>query len=91
MKYIFEDGNPVGKLPINQLHICFYDGTVQKDGKCFDETFISPEDFDAKDLTYIETEEEKMEVDKDHSRVFVHMVNGDCYELVLKKVDKKNL
>lgn len=86
MKYIFTDGNLVGEYPVERIQHCWYDGTVRRDGCCFDERFIDPKDFDYLDLSYIETEEERRKQGIDHSRMFVTMKNGERYELILRKV-----
>ena len=84
MNYIFKDGNEWGIFPIEKFQVCFYD--MIKDGKCFDENFIYPKEFSVEDLIYIDTEEN--EKDFDRSRVFVHHLNGDIYELKLHKLSK---
>lgn len=82
MKYIFEEGREVGKLPIKNIQIAFYD--MERDGKGFDECFIEPQDFDVHDLMYVCTEDN--DDDSCKVRVFVYLLDGRRYELLLKKV-----
>ena len=86
MKYIF-DGEFQGTYPVECFQVCLYDGM---DGGCYDEYCIKPEDFSCHDLSSVETEEEQAEKG-DHSRLFVHMKNGDTYELELRKLSKKQV
>ena len=90
--YRFEEGNPKGILRIKSLQVAWYD--IERNGDCFDESFIFPSE-DIKDtfhslgmmLTYVEIEEDANKIDR--SRVFVHMDNGDMYELKMKKLSKE--
>ena len=84
MKYIFNNNEIKGQLPIDTIQIAFYDMT--RDGGCFDESFINPNDFNVHYLTYIDTEENKD--DNDRTRIFINMINGKTYELIAKEVDK---
>ena len=56
---------------------------MHKNGDCFDEDFVSPDDV-ARVMPYVETVEDKN--NSDRSRVFVHFDNNDIYELKLEKL-----
>ena len=69
---------------------------MEQNGDCFDEDFVLPKDNDAKTLEsigmilpYVETVEDVNKTDR--SRVFVHMNNGDVYELKMEKLSKEQL
>ena len=88
LKYIFDKNDPNyprGKFPIDHFQLCWYD--MEKNQKCFDEDIIKPNEFKVNFYTYIDTDEN--EGDSDRSRVFVHHVNGDIYELRLHKLTKE--
>lgn len=89
MKYIFNEKsnfqNQIGKYPIDYFHICWYD--MEKGGDCYDEDDISPTTFGPSMFTYIDTEDNKD--DSDRSRIFVHHINGDIYELCLHKLTEE--
>ena len=89
MKYIFEEksNSPTqkGKLPIDYFQICWYD--MDKNQQCFDEDIIEPGVFNSNCLTYIDTDEN--EGDSDRTRIFVHHINKDVYELCLHKLTEE--
>ena len=67
---------------------------MEQNGDCFDEDFVLPKDNEIKTLEsigtilpYIETVEDENKTDR--SRVFVHMDNGDVYELKMEKLSKE--
>lgn len=74
--------NNNGKCRVKNLQVCWYD-MDRGSGDCFDESFYKPEDCDVA-LEYVETIEEENWCDR--RRVFVHMDNGDVYELLMKKL-----
>lgn len=76
----------MGKFPIDSIQLCWYDMNDENQG-CYDEDTIIPDLFKGNCLTYIDTEEN--EGDSDRSRVFVHHINGDVYELRLHKLTKE--
>ena len=94
MWWKFKKGEPKGKLRIKRLQVCWYD--MENDGRCFDESFIE-NDGDEKDLlnklglwtTYVDMNDESDKNKKDRSRVFVHMDNGEVYELVMNKLSSE--
>lgn len=83
MLYRFEKGNPKGICRVKGVQIAWYD--MEHAGDCFDEDFTSISLPAEHILAYVETEEDKNK--KERSRVFVHMDDGDIYELTMKKVD----
>lgn len=89
MKYIFNEKSEskyqMGKFPIDYIQLCWYD--MEKGQKCYDEDTITPDIFKANFLTYIDTEEN--ENDSDRTRIFVHHINGDVYELCLHKLTEE--
>lgn len=89
MKYIFRDNNllSLGEIPIKNIQIAYYD--MEKGGKCFDEYYITPEEFNAHELMYISTDEDENDVKK--TKVFVHHMNGSIYELQLKKLTEQEI
>lgn len=84
MWYKFEKDNPVGICRVKNLQVAFYD--MERGGDCFDESFYSPKN-SGEALEYVETVEEENWCDR--RRVFVHMDNGDVYELLMKKLSKE--
>jgi len=70
-----------GKCRVKELQVAFYD--TERNGSCFDESFYSPGDSNYA-LEYVETVEEETWCDR--RRVFVHMNNGDMYELSMRKL-----
>jgi len=88
VKYIFKekDDSPtqIGEMPIDYFQLCWYD--MSKDQSCYDEDYITPRQFNIKLLTYIDTEEDKNDLDR--TRLFLHHKDGDIYELCLHKIDK---
>lgn len=82
MWYRFEEDNPIGIPRIKDYQVAFYD--MERDGRCFDETFFRPDEID-KAITYVETIEDLG--NSDRCRIFVHFDNGDEYELKLEKVN----
>ena len=94
MWYRFEKGESKGKLRVEKVQVAWYD--MEQNGDCFDEDFVLPKDNDAKTLEsigmilpYVETVEDVNKTDR--SRVFVHMDNGDIYELKMEKLSKEQL
>ena len=87
MKYIFRDNELLGKLPIKNFQIIIYN--MEKGGKCFDEYYIDPDEFNAYDLMCIATDEDKDDAKK--SKVFLHHINGSIYELQLKKLTEQEI
>ena len=85
MWYRFEEGNPVGIPRIKNYQVAFYD--VNRNYKCFDESFFEPNEIDNA-ITYVETEEDENAPDN-RCRVFAHFDNGDMYELKLEKIGNK--
>ena len=90
MKYIFKEKSnskyQKGENPIDYMHISWYD--MNKNNKCYDEDWFDPKIFKSHDfMTYIDTEDN--EGDSDRTRVFVHLKNGDIYELCLHKLTKE--
>ena len=86
MWHRFEKNNPKGICRVKQFQIAWYD--MQQNGDCFDEDFVAPDGID-RVIPYVETVED--ENNSDRSRVFVHMDNGDVYELKMEKLSKEQL
>lgn len=91
MWFKFKKGKSNGELRVKQAQVCWYDMT--QNGDCFDESWIIPKNNDIKTLEnighilpYVETSEDESK--QDRSRVFVHMDNGDVYELLMNKLSK---
>ena len=84
MWYRFEEGNPVCR--VKQFHIAWYN--MVRNGDCFDEDFVPPNGID-RVIPFVETVED--DTHQDRSRVFVHMDNGDVYELKMEKLSKEEL
>lgn len=84
MWYKFDKDNPKGICRVKHFQIAWYD--MERNGSCFDEDFISPDAIN-RVLPYVETVEDKNKCDR--SRVFVHMDNGDVYELLMKKLSEE--
>ena len=89
--YRFFKDKVKGQLRIDRAQVALYD--MERDGDCFDESFIVHKGDDVKTLqdigmwlTYIELDENADKCDK--SRVFIHMDDGERYELKLVKLDK---
>lgn len=90
--YKFKEGEIKGKLRVERAQVAWYD--MERNGDCFDENWIVHKGDDVEMLqsigkyllTYIELDENADKCDK--SRVFIHMDNGDEYELLAKKIDK---
>ena len=81
-----------GQLKVDRAQVCFYDMT--RGGSCFDESFVVPDGDDRKALqqigmmlTYIELDPNANKRDK--SRVFIHMDDGEVYELQMRKLSKE--
>ena len=89
--YRFFKDKVKGQLKIDRAQVAWYD--MERGGSCFDESWIVHKGDDVKTLkdigmwlTYVELDEN---VDKcDKSRVFIHMDDGELYELKLVKLDK---
>ena len=86
MWYRFEKWNPKGICRVKQFQIAWYD--MELNGDCFDEDFVAPDGINQV-IPYVETVED--ENNSDRSRVFVHMDNGDIYELKMEKLSKEQL
>ena len=86
MWYRFEKGNPKGICRVKHFQIAWYD--MEQNGDCFDEDFIMSDGIE-RVIPYVETIED--ENNSDRSRVFVHMDNGDVYELKMEKLSKEQL
>ena len=94
MWYKFKKGLSKGILRIKRLQVAWYD--MENDGSCFDESWIENKEDNDKIyekmglyLTYVDMNEEADKQKRDRSRVFVHMDNGDVYELKMKKLSKE--
>lgn len=92
MWYRFKKGESKGKLRVKRVQVAWYD--MEQNGNCFDEDFVLPKDNEIKTLEsigtilpYVETVEDENKTDR--SRVFVHMDNGDVYELKMEKLSKE--
>jgi len=89
MKYLFKErsnsSTQKGEIPIDFLQLCWYD--MNKDGKCYDEDYISPREFNIKHLMYIDTKEEEGCSEK--IRLFVHHKQDGMYELCLHKLTQE--
>lgn len=71
---------------IKEYKVAWYD--MEHGGKCFDESSYSPEKIN--EVIYdVETDDDKNHCDR--TRVFVHMDDGDVYELLMKKLSEKQL
>ena len=94
MWWKFKKGEPKGKLRVNRVQVAWYD--MENNGDCFDESFIT-NNGDEKDLlnrlglytTYVDMNEDSDKKKTDRSRVFIYMDNSDCYELQMRKLNKK--
>ena len=84
MWYRFEEGNPFGIPRLDHFQVAWYD--MERDGKCFDESFYDENEVDHV-IPYVETIEDINNADR--SRVFVHFDNGDIYELKMEKLTKE--
>ena len=89
MWYKFIKGEPLGKLKVNRVQTCWYDW--ESSGDCFDESWTMPGENDVETLKeigmrlpYVGTVE-----GNGGSRVFIHMDDGDVYELLLNKLSKE--
>ena len=94
MWWHFKNGKPKGELRIERIQVTWYD--MEHNGDCFDESIIK-NGGDEKDIlnrlglliTYVDMDEDTDKNKVDRSRVFVYMDNGDCYELQVRKLTKK--
>ena len=84
MWFRFEKGNPKGICRVKHIQVAWYD--MERNGDCFDEDFVLVDGID-RVIPYVETIEDENKIDR--SRVFVHMDNGDVYELLMKKLSKE--
>lgn len=89
--YRFFKDKVKGQLKIDKAQVAWYD--MEYGGRCFDESWIVHNGDDVKTLqdigmwlTYVELDENADKCDK--SRVFIHMDDGNSYELKLVKLDK---
>lgn len=85
MLYKFTKDCETGTCRVKNIHIAWYD--MDRNGDCFDEDFEELTPDQEKLLAYVETQEDKNNID--NSRVFINMDNGDCYELIMKKVSSR--
>ena len=85
MLYNFPKGCKIGTCRVKNIHTAWYD--MKRNGDCFDEDFEELTPDQEKLLAYVETLEDKNNTNR--SRVFVNMDNGDCYELIMKKVSSR--
>lgn len=93
MWFKFGADNFKRKLRVKQVQVAWYD--MKHNGDCFDESWLSSESDNIKKtlekigtlLPYVETVEDEKKSDR--SRVFVHMDDGDVYELQMKKLTKE--
>lgn len=84
-----------GKLRVKQIQVAWYD--MERNGSCFDEDsiYLSENENDTLEemsrifTTYVETVEDENKIDR--NRVFIHMDNGDMYELKMKKLSKEEI
>lgn len=93
MWWKFKKGEPKGKLRAKRLQVAWYD--MEDNGRCFDESFIDNKGTERDFLnslglwaTYVDMNEEDDKKKCDRSRVFVHMDNGDVFELEMRKLSK---
>ena len=94
MWWNFKKGKPKGELRIERIQVTWYD--MEHNGDCFDESIIK-NGGDEKDIlnrlglwtTYVDMDEDTDKNKTNRSRVFVYMDNGDCYELQVRKLTKK--
>ena len=94
MWWKFKKGESKGKLRIERVQVAWYD--MENNGDCFDESFIL-NNGNEKDLlsrlglwtTYVDMNDTTDKKKLDRSRVFIYMDNGDCYELQMRKLTKK--
>lgn len=84
MWYRFKKRNPKDTCKVKQFQIAWYD--MERNGSCFDEDFVVTDKID-RVIPHVGTVED--ENHRDRSRVFVHMDNGDVYELKMKKLSKE--
>lgn len=82
MLYRFLKGCVKGVCRVKNIQIAWYD--MERGGDCFDESRKDISTPLENILAFVETEEDKN--NSDRSRVFVNMDNGDCYELIMRKV-----
>ena len=89
--YRFLKDEVKGQLRIDRAQVAWYD--MDHGGKCFDESWIVHKGDDIETLqhigewlTYVELDKDADKCDK--SRVFIHMDDGERYELKLEKLDK---
>ena len=59
---------------------------MEQNGDCFDEDFVEHDGID-RVIPYVETIKDENKTDR--SRVFVHIDNGDVYELKMEKLSKE--
>ena len=94
MWWNFKKGKPKGELRIERIQVTWYD--MEHNGDCFDESIIKNGGYE-KDIlnrlglwtTYVDMDEDTDKNKANRSRVFVYMDNGDCYELQVRKLTKK--
>ena len=99
MWFKFKEDSSIGMLQVKQAQVCYYD--MDRDGICFDETIFAPSKMFTtsileklgKLLPYTRTVttigEKDVEKHTTGSRVFVHMEDGNVYELLTKKLSKE--
>ena len=90
--YKFTEGESVGRIRVNEMHIAWYD--MEHNGLCYNEDIVSFNENDSntdileeigRRLPYTEIPHEKK---CDKSRVFLYFDNGEEYELTLRKIEK---
>ena len=89
MWYKFLNNEKIGRLAVKLTQICWYD--LERNGDCFDEDLIYPSVYDSETLKSIGKHLPYARIinDSGSSRVFIHMENGDVYELLMKKLSKE--
>ena len=92
MWYRFFKDKVKGQLKIDKVQVCWYD--MERGGSCFDESWLVHKGNDVETLehighwlTYVELDLNANKCDK--SRVFIHMDDGEVYELLTKKLSKE--
>ena len=82
MWYKFIECEQKGRLRVKHVQTCWYE-----DGDCFDEAWTIPEENDADTLKKIGMF--LPYVGAGSSRVFVHMDDGEVYELLMNKLTEE--
>ena len=87
MWYKFIEGEPKGRLRVKHVQTCWYDW--ERNGDCFDEGWTLPGETDAD--TWKKIGMLLPYVGAGSSRVFVHMDDGEVYELSMRKLTDEQL